>query len=89
MSLGQPGPPTWLLVPVVGPAVLSAEFFGHSGEWSGLSHIFGGLLLIDAAGQLAGLAMLTAGLAAPRLQLAPGTPAVTLSPGGAQLGWTF
>lgn len=88
MSLSEPNALNWLLVPVAGPIVLSASMFGHSGDFAGLSTIFGIILIVDGVGQLAGLAMLTAGLAATEQHLAPG-PQLSLSPGGAQLRWQF
>jgi hypothetical protein len=89
VSIEEKSSANWLLLPVAGPVVPAVELFGHSGELSGLSDIAGVILIVDAAGQLAGLAMLTGGLLATQPKLAPGAPEVSLSPTGAQLGWKF
>lgn len=89
MWVAEPSATTFLLVPAVGPVIHSIYFFGFSDDFAGFMHLIGVLLLVDAAGQIAGLAMLTAGFVAKKPKLAPGAPEVSLWPSGARLGWTF
>lgn len=76
-----------LLVPVIGPAYAGALVIDDD-----LAGWLGGLLLLDASAQLAGITMLSVGLGARRLQLMNNSTddaSVTLSPRGVSVRVPF
>jgi hypothetical protein len=75
-----------LLIPVAGALIRAGDLLDDRGFLSGLSHLAGALLILDALGQTGGIALAIAGGVAKKsyLERAPG-PQLTLTPGGATL----
>jgi hypothetical protein len=91
LAVDDEEPDARVFIPIAGPLFPAASLFDASGDFAGIAHFFGGLLVVDAIGQTAGIALIIAGASTTNEHLIRVNDRMGLdvSPTGVTLGGSF